>query len=93
MALTDEQRDQKITDLKGKVDKIYVALLGSELSKDGGLIQRVVDAEAEILVLRRDLEEQKDKESKTALYIKIIWGMAGVIGAGAIEYLISHLGK
>lgn len=91
--MTDDQRDQKMNDLKNKVDKIYVALLGSELAKDGGLIQRVLDAEAEILILKRDDATQKLNDTKTALYVKIIWGMGGMIVTSLIAYVLNHLSK
>ncbi len=93
MSMTDDQRDQKMNDLKSKVDKIYVALLGSELAKDGGLIQRVLDAEAEILVLKRDMQTQKEQETKNSLYVNIIWAMGASIGTGIIVFVLSHLGK
>lgn len=69
-----------------KLDLIYCALVGSELTKDGGLIKDVQDMKKEFKIFR-------DRAIKSAVYVKVLWLCAGVAGTGIFTIIVEHLSK
>lgn len=85
----DMQRMQNdLHDVKGKVDKMYHALMGNELLEDGGIIGRIKALEVKQKQFEKDLEEEKNKNIKLDIYQKLLWGAAGVTATGIIGYII-----
>ncbi len=82
-----------VVDIKMKLHEMYVALMGSPLSKDGGLVFRIVNNEVEIEKLNKRIDENVKNETKNALYLKIIWGMGGFVLSAVGIWVISHILK
>ncbi|HET6255873.1 MAG TPA: hypothetical protein VFE32_17480 [Puia sp.] len=76
-----------------KLDNIHYALVGNELARDGGLIQRVIDLEKQ----KENLEERVDRIEKTAIksntQVKLMWSMAGGTIALIFTYIVEHIFK
>lgn len=71
-----EELEEKLNTVEGKVDKILIALLGSELMPDNGLLKEIqelknVDKETKARVLK--LENLKNR----VIYMSIGAGIAG----------------
>jgi hypothetical protein len=43
-----EQLREEMQQMKSRVDQIYYAIIGNEMSKDGGLLKRLSDLEIEV---------------------------------------------
>lgn len=72
-------------ELSDKVDKIYVALMGSDIAQDGGIVKRLQHIEKTC----EELTKFKDKSKWTA---SLLIGGAGILGwlADKILSLINH---
>lgn len=73
--------------LEKKIDSIMFALMGSELTKDGGLIGRVNDIEVKF-----DMKVKSDEAFRNSL-VRLFWFAFGIgCGSGIIStYLFSIL--
>lgn len=78
---------ERLDCIEGKVDSIYTALMGSDLTKDGGLIGRVNDIEVKF-----DLKVKSDEAFRSSL-IRLFWFAFGIgCGSGIISnYLFTIL--
>lgn len=80
-----EQVIKEVKLVKGKVDQIYYAIVGNEMSKDGGMLKRLNDVEDDVQQLLQFKQ-------------KFVWTM-GLIAAGGsvvgflLQFLISYLIK
>lgn len=71
-----------------KVNDLHQAIVGSPLSKDGGMVQRIKDCEINLDKIKEEIEEIEKNNIKSNLYLKIIWGMCGAIAAIIINYFL-----
>jgi hypothetical protein len=84
MEHTNQQFQTDFRDMKDKVNKMYYAMLGNELTKDGGLVARI-----------QKLETASDEMQKG--YQKITWTHKLLIAAASLltgslgTYIISQL--
>lgn len=97
--MTEEEKkrflamEQDIHSIKNKMDKILVALMGSDLSKDGGLVGRILDLEKNQESLEKEIAQIKKEKVKTELYVKVIWALIGAFGSGIFSYILTLLFK
>jgi len=76
---------KEVSQMKTKIDQIYYALVGNDLSKDGGISKRLTDLEGQVEVLE-------------AFRQKFMWTM-GLIAAGSsivgfiLSFVLSYLLK
>ena len=85
-----------VMEIKGGLELIKTALIGSELTKDGGLIKRVIETEinvAELTLRMTKMEEwqtvQNEKEARKKERLKRWWWIGGVALAAAVTALIT----
>lgn len=83
----DELR-QEILTIKKSVDKMYDALLGSSITKDGGLVGRIKHIEAQQQLMKTQIEDVKKGYAKVEVYQKIMWSSLGAIAMGVFAYVI-----
>ncbi|HXS58997.1 MAG TPA: hypothetical protein VN726_22895 [Hanamia sp.] len=72
-----------------KLEMVYAALVGNEISKDGGLVADIAGQQKQILRLKERIEKVEAKETKRQLYVNIIWAAV----TGIIVLILSHLFK
>lgn len=93
-----------IAKLGQKMDLIYYALQGNDMTKDGGLIRRIGDLENEnhqlhksmlqqTQALREEIEELKIAKTKSDLYEKWLWRIITGGVALMLEYLFQKFLK
>lgn len=85
------QFDVTIKEINKKVSLMYHALVGNEITKDGGLIQRVTDIESDLKKQEQRMDQFHDKLTMLKVYEKVLWLTAGGIISGIIGYLINHV--
>lgn len=76
-----------------KIEKMLIALLGSDLTQDGGLVRRINELEQEKDRLCEELEDIKARSSKLEFHQKIMWGVGGFSLAAIVSQLISIIFK
>lgn len=88
-----EQIKQNVTGQGIKVDKMYFALMGSDLANDGGLVGRIKDLEGENKQLREELEKIKTNAIKSDMYLKWIWALVSAFLTGIFMYTLAFVFK
>ena len=78
-------------EMKSKIDGVYTALMGSEISKDGGLVGRIINGEEKTEKLDTRVTELEKKDDKRTLYLSIIIGIISALSGWVISAFISHL--
>lgn len=86
-----QQMRTDITNMKGKVDKMFYALMGNEIGKDGGLVGRIEDLETITDEHGKSIQELKEKDIKIEVYQKVMWTSIGFAAAALFEVLISSI--
>lgn len=83
---------EEVRKIGSKVDELYSALIGSRVTKDGGLVKRVQEQEQDLeefkvsMTLRMEsLEKQK---IKTAAYVHILYAAAGAVAMAIFTLII-----
>lgn len=80
-------------EMKGKVDKMFTAIIGNELLKDGGLVGQFNRMEIRLDKLETRVDELDETVVKFGLYQKLIWAGIGVTATGILSYLIQVIFK
>jgi hypothetical protein len=88
-----EDIKEEIQNINKKVDKMYYALMGSEITKDGGLIARIVKSETSIDILKDEIELLKNRNTKFEVYQRIMWSSLGGVVSMVFAYVINLLIK
>lgn len=88
-----EQENKRLKDLEEKVDKILAALVGNDISKNGGLVEDIRDLKRStipgIITRLEKLEAIKNK----AIWMAVGAGMTGGISLVKIVQWISEAAK
>lgn len=105
-AMTDDEKRQfnhmqnDITAIKQEiarqglqVDRLCIALMGSEIAKDGGLVERIKNLEHENEELREQIEAIKTDKVKSDLYIKWIWALVSGLVSMIFGYVMTLIFK
>lgn len=89
----NELRDMRtdITNMKAKVDKMYYALMGNEIGKDGGLVGRIEELEVVTEKHDKSIQDLKDTNVKVLVYQKIMWTAIGFAAAALFSVLLSNI--
>lgn len=87
------QLQTDMRDMKGKVDKMFYALMGNEIAKDGGLVKRIERLEEAFEKQEETLEALSEKNSKIEIYQKILWTSLGFVAASVFGYVLSLIFK
>jgi hypothetical protein len=71
-----------------KLELVYAALTGNEISKDEGLVGEIKQQKLELQKLTIRVEIMETKERKRQIYVNIIYAAVGVIMTVIFEYFI-----
>lgn len=88
-----EQIKISMAGLGNKVDKMYLALMGSEIAKDGGLVGRIEDLEKDVHEIKDQLTEIKADASRNRWHVNVMWGASGAVVMALFSLLLSYLFK
>lgn len=82
---------QRFQEMDNKISLIYGALIGNELTDDGGLIEKVRDQNEQIAVLTAKVQVLEEDWKKYKWFVNRI--MAGVpIATGVVIFVFKQLG-
>lgn len=77
----------RIKGIENKMDKLYLALMGSDLTNDGGLVKRIIDLEVEVEKLKTEVEKDRKARIKTEVYVYFLWA----VGGGLVVTIVSRV--
>lgn len=83
-----EPHNKDISEIKARLSEIYVALMGSDISKDGGIVKRLQANEIKIETFETLIDKAERKIIRVALYVKILWGAAGAVAMAMFALII-----
>ncbi len=73
-----------------RLEVVYNALVGNEITKDGGLVKTVIEQKAEIMLLNDRIEAVEKQEDSRQQLIKIIWAIGSFLAAMILTLIVSH---
>jgi hypothetical protein len=79
--------------IKEKVDRLYLAFVGNDLTQDGGVVKRVSDLEEDVALLKEHYDESSKKDFKILFYLRIVWILVGGLGFELIKYILDIIAK
>lgn len=82
-----ESIEIELKKITAKVDKMYFALLGNELTRDGGLVGRINKLEEVTNKLDEDIEALTKKNLVMQVYQRIMWAAIG----GTVGLVFSYV--
>lgn len=88
-----EQIKIHMSSLGTKVDKMYLALMGSEIAKDGGLVGRIEDLERDVHDIKDQLTDIKADASKNRWHVNVMWGASGAVIMALFSLFLSYIFK
>lgn len=91
-----------IKDQGSDINEIKVGILGSNFSKDGGLVGRLEENEKDIdrlrdkeekdfNLLRERIEKLEKSDSEKGFKDKFLWSLIGAVASGLIMFLLTKL--
>lgn len=105
-AMTDEEKRQfthmqtdieqikiSMADQGNKVHKMYLALMGSEIARDGGLVGRIEDLEKDVHTIKDQLTDIKADANKSRWHVNVMWGASGAVAMALFSLMLSYLFK
>lgn len=81
---------EEVTHMGVMVKEVRDALKGSDLAKDGGLVQRVIDLEISFEVLRTKVDGIKAKEQDFTKVMRWVWISLGVVATTLFTWALNH---
>ena len=79
-----------VVEIRTDITLIKTALVGNDLTQDGGLVKRMYENESRVdkMDIRIGVLERNDE--KKGIYIKILWTAAGAVAGGLMVAIIAH---
>jgi hypothetical protein len=81
------------TEVKGlskMVHEVHAALIGSEMTKDGGLVGRIIESEKQLFILSERVVEVEKMNAKAEMYLKVIYALSGSGATAIVISLVKH---
>ena len=85
--------ESKVSDIKITLDQVHGAIIGNPLSKDGGMAERLHEAEEKLIELENRLETAEKKQIKYNVYTVIMWVCLGAVGMAIFSYILQYAFK
>ena len=82
-----------VIEIKTDITSIKTALIGSELTQDGGLVKRMYETESRVDKMDVRLGILENNDEKKGIYIKILWTVAGAILGAFVVSVFTHFIK
>jgi hypothetical protein len=77
-----------VSQIKNKVGKLFTALLGDDITKNGGLVQRLNNAESNVEELSERINNIEKKNIKVSVYVGLLWAAAGGVAMAILALII-----
>lgn len=81
----------ELSGMKKLLSQVHYALVGNDLTKDGGMTRRLEDAEKELLEFDKRLAEAEKKQIRYNVYTVIMWACVGATGMAIFAYLVQFV--
>lgn len=79
---------ERLNDIENKLTDVILALIGSDITKDGGLVKRVENIE-----IKFDLKAKQDEVFRNSIY-RLLWFAFGIgVGSGLLGAYFLNLIK
>jgi len=83
--------EQSVEEIKTDISVIKSALIGNELSGEGGVVGQVTALKEEVNFLKVDIKTLQEEKTKNSVYIKQLSYVIGIIVTGFIGGIVKYL--
>ncbi len=83
--------EREVSGMKVTLGEIHTAIIGNPLSKDGGMVLRLENAEQQIEEFQLRLVNAEKKQIKYNVYTVIMWVLAGGCASMIFAYIVNIL--
>lgn len=73
------------------MDEMYTALLGSKITKDGGIVGRLLELEKDAIDMRRQVDDLKRDIVKQSVRLAVVWTLAGALAASLLALALKAM--
>jgi small-conductance mechanosensitive channel len=84
------QLKETVNGVKDKLNNLISALLGNDITQDGGLVRRVINTEITIKAQDSKMDKLEKKLDTANIYVRIMWVCVGAVGS-AILYVAGEV--
>jgi len=77
--------EDKITSIDSKLTQVVDAILGNSLTKEGGLLNDIVELKAEIIILKEKVRKQEEFRNRVG------WTIGIIIALGLFAQFLSRI--
>lgn len=81
--------EKAVIEIKKLLGQVHDAIIGNPLSKDGGIANRLIEAEQKLDDLENKIIETEKKQIGYNLYTKIMWISLGGVGMSIVAYVLT----
>lgn len=78
-------------EVKKTLTVVHDAIVGNSLAQDGGMIQRLKNAESQIEALESRLQDAEKKQIKYNVQTVVMWTSLGAVGMAVFVFLIEYV--
>lgn len=85
--------EKEFGEIKEILNEVHSAIIGNPLTKDGGIVARLLTAEQQLEKLEVRVNEADKKQIKYNVYTKLMWVLAGGIISIIFAYILELIFK
>lgn len=85
--------EKEFSEIKEILNEVHTAIIGNPLTKDGGMIARLVTAEQQLEKLELRVNDAEKKQIKYNVYTKLMWLLSGGIISIVFAYILELIFK
>jgi hypothetical protein len=78
--------ETSVHEIKETLNQVHGAIIGNPLSKDGGMSERLIEAENKLIELEQRLDAAEKKQIKYNVYTIIMWTCIGATAMAIFVY-------
>jgi hypothetical protein len=80
--------ESSVSEIKQTLNQVHDAIVGNPLSKDGGMAERLTEAEKKLVQLEDRLELAEKKQIRYNVYTVIMWVCIGAVSMAIFVYVM-----
>lgn len=84
---------EAVGELSEAVKDMSFALMGNKFTKNGGIINEMIQLKADNAALEKRVEILEKNEGKNDIYVKILWAVAGAVGLSVLYFVMNIIFK
>lgn len=85
--------EKEFGEIKEILNEVHTAIIGNPLTKDGGMVARLITAEQQLEKLELRVNDAEKKQVKYNVYTRLMWLLSGGIISIIFAYILELIFK